>query len=233
MKKVCLYIYKHNITGLKYFGKTTRFFKESELLSYYKGSGSYWNHHLKKHGKDISVEIYGIYNLNEVESIALKFSEDNNIVNAINESGDRKGKKVWANEKPENGLDGGSIKGNTWSDESKKKLSLSIKGHHVSKETKEKLRQANIGKKHSEESKKLMVTNRKYRNHSEETKKLISERTKGKNKGAVRSEEHKKKISLAQKGMPKPQKVFTCPHCNKKGGNAMKRWHFDNCKLRG
>jgi hypothetical protein len=25
---------------------------------------------------------------------------------------------------------------------------------------------------------------------------------------------------------------LTCPHCNKTGGNTMKRWHFNNCKFR-
>lgn len=27
--------------------------------------------------------------------------------------------------------------------------------------------------------------------------------------------------------------VLTCPHCNKTGGNSLKRWHFNNCKLKG
>jgi len=26
------------------------------------------------------------------------------------------------------------------------------------------------------------------------------------------------------------QNKLTCPHCFKEGGNAMRRWHFDNCK---
>lgn len=103
--KVCLYIFTHNITGLKYFGKTKCNFEKTELLKY-GGSGSYWNNHLKKHGRDISVEIYGIYNIEEVKEIALKFSRDNNIVSLLNESGPRKGKKVWANLIPENGIGG-------------------------------------------------------------------------------------------------------------------------------
>lgn len=38
-------------------------------------------------------------------------------------------------------------------------------------------------------------------------------------------------ISAATKGILKgPQTKITCPHCSKVGGNAMKRWHFDNCK---
>jgi len=100
--KVCLYIFTHNKTGLKYFGKTTRYFTEETLLRY-KGSGIYWKQHLKKHGSDIAVEIYGIYNLDKVKEIALKFSEENNIVTALNASG----KKVWANLVLENGIDGG------------------------------------------------------------------------------------------------------------------------------
>ncbi len=38
------------------------------------------------------------------------------------------------------------------------------------------------------------------------------------------------KVSEFHKGKPKPQKVYTCPHCGKSGGNAIKYWHFDNCK---
>jgi hypothetical protein len=103
---VCLYIFTHNKTGLKYFGKTTKAFDEKSLLTY-GGSGIYWRNHLKKHGKDLSVKIYGIYKISEVKEIALKFSEDNDIVKAVNEDGNRKGKKIWANEKEEDGLGGG------------------------------------------------------------------------------------------------------------------------------
>lgn len=99
--EVCLYIAEHNQTGMKYFGKTTSFLTEEELQKKYFGSGRHWNNHLKKHGKDVTMKIYGIYKLDEVEEIALKFSEDNNIVKSYE----------WANEKPENGLDGGSKKG--------------------------------------------------------------------------------------------------------------------------
>ena len=34
-------------------------------------------------------------------------------------------------------------------------------------------------------------------------------------------------------GLHHTHEIITCPHCNKCGGvSAMKRWHFDNCKLR-
>jgi hypothetical protein len=131
---VCLYIFTHNKTGLKYFGKTTKYFTKEGLLKY-KGSGVYWNNHLKVHGKDISVEIYGIYKKSEVKEVALKFSKENNIVEALNLSGERKGKKIWANETLENGLDGGSTnKGKKFpnrkkvSEEGRRNISDSKKG---------------------------------------------------------------------------------------------------------
>jgi hypothetical protein len=49
-------------------------------------------------------------------------------------------------------------------------------------------------------------------------------------RGLTRSDETKKKMSDAQKGLKKP--TIICPHCKKEGakGNMM-RYHFDNCKL--
>jgi len=110
--KVTLYIATHNKTGLKYFGKTITQFTNEDLQKYYHGSGKYWKRHLKKYGDDVTMEIYGIYDLDEnsknyVKPIALKFSEENNIVNGIYNSGLRKGKKVWANLEIEDGLNGG------------------------------------------------------------------------------------------------------------------------------
>ena len=63
--------------------------------------------------------------------------------------------------------------------------------------------------------------------HSEHIKKIGRA-----NKGIPKSEEQKRKISETLKAHGKKEQV-TCPHCQKEGGaNAMKRWHFDNCKLR-
>ena len=95
--KITLYIATHNKTGLKYFGKTTRYFTTQELQSKYHGSGTYWKRHLKKHGDDVTIEIYGIYNIDEVNEVALRYSEENNIVKS----------KEYANLIIENGLDGG------------------------------------------------------------------------------------------------------------------------------
>ena len=118
-----LYVKTHNITGLKYFGKTTKSNPHA-----YKGFGNYWLNHLKIHGKDISTEIIGFFeNKDECMKAALKFSEDNNIVNALDEDG----KKVWANQIIENGLDGGDTGRTNYSpitDDHKRKISEANKG---------------------------------------------------------------------------------------------------------
>jgi len=189
--KVCLYIFTHNITGLKYFGKTTRYFTKEDLQENYSGSGIYWNRHLNKFGKDLSVEIYGIYNLEEVEEIAIKFSKDNNIVKAINGSGDRKGKKVWANERFENGLDG-NIKGTICKENTKEKISKSLtdetNGLSISKiasikavETRRKNNSYVSGRKKSEITmKKKIVVDGKETTRQDITNKKISETKKKK-----------------------------------------------------
>jgi len=82
--------------------------------------------------------------------------------------------------------------------------------------------------------------------HSERVKELLSLQKKGK----TRSIEAREAISKGKTGKPgywlgkegpnkgktspnkgKPQQLITCPWCNTTGGNAMKRWHFSNCKL--
>lgn len=47
--------------------------------------------------------------------------------------------------------------------------------------------------------------------------------------GKKRSERENALTSAALLGRPQP--ICTCPVCGKQGGNAMKRWHFDNCKI--
>lgn len=48
--------------------------------------------------------------------------------------------------------------------------------------------------------------------------------------GKQHSLETLNKMSISNKG--KSQHILICPHCTKIGGNAMKRWHFDNCKFK-
>lgn len=91
-KPTYLYVKTHNITGLKYFGKTIK-----DPLRY-KGSGKYWTNHIHKHGYNVSTEIIGFY-ITEEDCInaALKFSQQYNIVESTE----------WANLIPENGKTGG------------------------------------------------------------------------------------------------------------------------------
>jgi hypothetical protein len=88
---IYLYIKTHNITGLKYLGKTI------QDPYTYKGSGKRWLNHLKKHGNNVTTEIIGQFTtIEELKQTSITFSEKLNIVNS----------KQWANLRPESG-DGG------------------------------------------------------------------------------------------------------------------------------
>lgn len=102
-KPTYLYIKRHKVSGLLYLGKTTG--TEKYLLEQYNGSGSYWTSHLKIHGKEyVETHWYCLFTeKDELVKFALQCSNQWNIVDA----NDANGKKIWANEKPENGLDGG------------------------------------------------------------------------------------------------------------------------------
>jgi len=115
-KPTYLYIKQHNVTGLKYFGKTI----ESDPIKY-KGSGKYWLRHLLKYGNNVTTVWYQLFtDINELKEYALNFSKEQNIVES----------KEWANLKPEDGLRGGGVKGiklGPMSDEHKQKIRESVK----------------------------------------------------------------------------------------------------------
>jgi hypothetical protein len=95
MKPTYLYIKKHEKTGLMYFGKTTR-----ENPFSYKGSGRHWKRHLNVHGREYvnTKWVSEIFTDKEdIVEFAEFFSSFFDIVKS----------KLWANEKGENGLDGG------------------------------------------------------------------------------------------------------------------------------
>ena len=93
IKPTYLYIKQHSITGLKYFGKT------SKDPYKYPGSGTYWLRHITKYGKQFvkTLWVSDLYYDTSIADIALHFSKENNIVESNN----------WANLILENGLDGG------------------------------------------------------------------------------------------------------------------------------
>lgn len=140
MKPTFLYIKQHNITGLKYFGKTT------ERNPYaYLGSGKYWKKHINKHGTEHVITVWAHLFTDEQELIeyAKKFSKDNNIVDSTE----------WANLKEETGLDGGMEKG-WWSEEQLENFRNKQKQRwKEGKVDKEKLRQSRIGFKQPQSQK--------------------------------------------------------------------------------
>lgn len=88
---IYLYIKTHNVTGLKYLGKTTRDPYK------YKGSGKRWTNHINKHGNDVTTEIIGTFNTNEeLKQFSEKLSEELDVVNSND----------WANLMPETGSGG-------------------------------------------------------------------------------------------------------------------------------
>ncbi len=148
--KVTLYIATHNTTGLKYFGKTKLYHTENELQEKYHGSGKNWTKHLKEFGDDVTMEIYGIYSLDEVENKARSFSLVNDIVGSNN----------WANMILEDGLDAGGTTGYKHTKETKEKQRTYARNNIHSEETKSKIGKAVSkklkGKAFSEEHKRNM-----------------------------------------------------------------------------
>jgi len=108
------------------------------------------------------------------------------------------------------------------SEETKKKKSLALMGHPA----------WNKGMKHTDAARKKMSVALKGKKKSEEHRKKLSVAKKGKSNGH-HSEETKRKMAEVRKGRRFPQHKLTCPHCKMVGGTGnMKRFHFDNCKLR-
>ena len=241
-KKTYIYIKTCNHCGLKYFGKTIK----NDVKSY-RGSGLYWSRHIKKFGYNCNTFIIKTFSdKNKCKDFCIWFSKINNI----------KKSNKWANLMYENGLDGGSEPGKKLSEEHKNKirnsqigkklskehienLRKSLLGRKHSKETIEKMRKAKIGKKFTEIHKKNL-RKPKSEEHKEKLRQLHLGKTLSKEHieklrqihlGKSLSNEHKEKLRKAHLG--KKQPIVKCPHCDKKGGKSnMKRWHFNNCKLK-
>lgn len=105
---ISLYKKTHNITGLKYLGKT----KQDPFK--YKGSGVVWTRHIKKHGYDVTTEIlFEAEDNSKIREWGIYYSNLWNVVES----------KEWANLKPEEG-DGGYM-----GPDAIKQRSEKIKGH--------------------------------------------------------------------------------------------------------
>lgn len=143
-QKIYLYLKTHNVTGLKYLGKTV----QNPFV--YEGSGKYWLNHINKHGNDVNTEIlFESSNIEEIKNVGLYFSNLWNVVES----------KQYANLIPEYGTGGDTSMCFTEetldkirtslaktretmdlsrSVETKQKISETLKGHKVSEETKKK-----------------------------------------------------------------------------------------------
>jgi len=128
---IYLYIKKHKITGLKYFGKTT------QDPYWYRGSGTRWNNHLKKHGNLVETTVIGSFSDSDaLQSAALEFSLKHNIAES----------PEWANLIHENGRDG-LTPGFKHSSTTRKKISASHIGVAKSKEHAKHISEGLCGKK--------------------------------------------------------------------------------------
>lgn len=180
-----LYIKRHRVTGLLYFGKTT-----SKSPEKYQGSGLYWKSHLAVHGNLVDTLWYCLYlDPPSISEFAIAFSEANDIVDS----------ELWANLKIENGLDGAphseeskekmrkktispqhraavskASKARTRGAEENEARSLALTGIKRTSEFKEKLSEYHSGKQKSELTRAKMKVSATGRKHSEETKAKMS-----------------------------------------------------------
>jgi hypothetical protein len=235
-----LYVKKCSHCELKYFGKTI-----AEDIESYKGSGVYWQRHLKKHNaKSIHLWNSDWYYDTSIVSFATKFSN----INKITES------EEWANIAIENGIDGGYLgpavvnkmkstkNSKDWKETVGREAAIKISeyrtGKPLSDKTKEKLSILNkgenngfYGKSHSEEQKEKWKRDRVGYKHTEEAKKKISKANLGENNNFYGKSHSPEMLAYIAS---KSSEIVQCPHCRKTGGKSgMHRWHFDKCKLKG
>ncbi len=206
---IYLYLKTHNITGLKYLGKT-----KCKDPHKYQGSGKLWKRHIKKHGYNVTTEI--LFESDDPDKIKEKGLYYSNLYDVVSSND-------FANLKEESG-DGGWEHCN---------LNLS-----VLEGRRKRMLENNpfIGKKHTEESKVKIRDKRKLQvigKRKEETKEKIKKSL----IGHEVSDNTKKKISeklIGKKQLHSKKRANTivcCPHCDKEGKKIiMYRWHFDNCK---
>lgn len=231
-------IYKHtcNINNKAYIGQTSRTL-EMRLQEHIKdaenGSLTHFHKALRKYGP---------------ENFTSEILEDDIIICSVIENKKTLGsiKEISYIEKfntYENGYNmtiGGdeppSMFGKTHSIETKLKISNSHKGKIHSQTHVENNSKAQTGKVHSEETKLKISNKSKLQIHTDKRKSEASDRMKGTgnpNFGVIRTTEYRENMSKIKMGVKHPPyEEVCCPHCDKKGKiNAMKRWHFDNCKL--
>ncbi len=133
------------------------------------------------------------------------------------------GTSGWAKTKEWREKVGAAHRGKVVSADVRAKISASVKanGFTHTEEMRQKMSDAHRGKKRSLGYK-----------HTDEWKSAQREWVTGNKSrtGQTRSNEERKRASVALSG--RIQTKIECPHCGKIGGNAMRRWHFENCKAK-
>ena len=120
----------------------------------------------------------------------------------------------------------------------REKVGAAHRGKVISKETRIKISESvkALGFMHTEEMRQQISAAHKGKKrslgykHTDEWK-LEQKKWVTRNKsrlGQTRSKEEREKSSASLSG--RIQTKIECPYCGKAGGNAMKRWHFDNCE---
>jgi hypothetical protein len=206
---IYLYLKTHNVTGLKYLGKTI-----SEDPYAYTGSGVYWKKHINKHGYDCTTEILAqSEDPLEIRKLGLEYSDKLNIVeskefaNLKEECGDggwdhinnnkdfyvEKSKKIWENldediKKEINAKKVRYGKSNGMYGSSRQGEENPMFGKTQSQKTREKISKAKIGKFASDESKEKMSLSHKEYWKNEKLRKKRSEEYKMK---GIRPPSHK------------------------------------------
>lgn len=168
-KPTWLYIKQHSITGLLYFGCTTR-----RNINTYAGSGKYWSRHIRKHGRKFvkTLLCIGPYtDQTQLFNLATWMSSELDIVNS-----DR-----WANLTVEDGMGGGPRKGFKHSEESKQKMSIAATGRIVTEEQRQRasIRFKEMGHKPSSEAIEKARIAKLGISLSQETKDKISQKLTG------------------------------------------------------
>jgi len=119
------------------------------------------------------------------------------------------------------GGDGGRL-----NDESLAKMAASQRGKKMSKASKTKIAAALTGVPRPQTVRDKISKTKTGEVKSKAHKTKISKTLKGR-KLSLKT---RTKMSETRKGRKQPKLV--CPHCRKSGGTAMRRWHFDNCRVK-
>ena len=210
---ITLYLKTHNVTGLKYLGKTERDPYQ------YSGSGIRWRNHLKKHGHDVTTEVlFQTEDKAKFKRVALDYSNRWNIV----ESED------FANlmlEEGQGGVNAGSFK------KGHKSWNKGVTGIKLGPQSAEHIR-----KRTENQKKSVTIDGIKYDSMLEASAAIgISTPTLkswADEDGWDSIDSTKDRYITAREKITDLNKMkHRCPHCGAEAniGN-LKRWHLDNCK---